>query len=86
MFKQKRKETGLIVETRKPDAEPEADDSSAALEAAADDILSAISANDRKGLGSALRAAFQILESEPQEDNDSEDFHSQNIKAAQENE
>jgi len=84
MFKNKRKETGLIIETRKPDAMPEVDESSAALEAAADDILAAISANNSKGLAEAIRAAFQILESEPHEE--SEDFESQNIKAAQENE
>lgn len=87
MFKQKRKETGLIIETRKPDEQKEEDAPDAALHAAASDLHAAINSSNIKDIAEALRAAFQILESEPHEEepaDDENDFHSQNIKAAQE--
>lgn len=63
-LKNKRKETGVIVQQRSPDMpEQESDDNG--LEAAAQDILSAISSNDSKALAMAIKAAFEICDSEP---------------------
>ena len=49
---------------RKPDHEEEYD----ALESAADELMAAVKANDSKGVASALRAAFDLMESEPHEE------------------
>lgn len=54
------------VETieRKPDQEPEYD----ALESAAEDLCSALTSKDYKAAAAALRATFQLLDSEPHEE------------------
>lgn len=49
---------------RKPDEEPEYD----ALESAAEDLCHAVEAKDYKAAASALRAAFDLLESQPPEE------------------
>lgn len=69
-MKPKSKVAGIAVEYRKPDEgkEPESQDNQA-LEAAADDIMSAISRGDKKALASAIASAFQICESMPHEEN-----------------
>jgi hypothetical protein len=69
----KRKETGIAIQTRSPDShdEPEAesdDKGSSALHAAAQDILRAISDNDSQHLALALKAAYEICESYPAQD------------------
>ena len=69
--KHKQSVSGLIIERRKPDETPDQDESSEGddiLEAAASDILNAIEQKDSKHLALALRAAFQILDSEPHEE------------------
>lgn len=63
-FLKKRNEVSAApIETkeRKPDAEPEYD----ALESAAEELCSAIQSKDYKSIASALRAAFELLDSEP---------------------
>lgn len=50
---------------RKPDEEGEFD----SLEVAAEEILFAIEKKDSKALATALRAAFDMLESQPHEEN-----------------
>ena len=65
--KHKQSVAGLIIKRREPDEsadkkEPEGDE---VLEAAASDILNAIESKDHRHLALALRAAFDILESEP---------------------
>lgn len=62
-LKNKRKETGVIVQERAPDS-PE-QDSTTPLKAAAQDILSAISMNNSEQLASAIKAAFEICQSYP---------------------
>lgn len=55
------------MEYRKPDQLPGEDKDSDfdGLEAAADDIMRASAAGDKKAYAAALRAAFEILDSEP---------------------
>lgn len=66
----KKKETnsggGTMIIERKPDGEPSQSDD--ALEACAQDIIRAISSKDYKHLAQALRAVFQVLESEPHDE------------------
>ncbi len=50
---------------RKPDGEPEYD----VLESAAEDLCHAIESKDYKAAAAALRAAFELLESQPHEEN-----------------
>lgn len=63
-LKNKRKETGVIVQERSPD-QPADESEGDGLKAAAQDILSAISNNDSAALAMAIKAAFQICDSEP---------------------
>lgn len=60
-----KKEASVVVpiETKKrePDSEPEYD----TLESAADDLISAIHSKDTPSVAAALRAAFDLLDSEP---------------------
>ena len=61
-----RLQTGLMVQKRKPDgdAEPAQDQGDSALQAAAEDIIRAIESKDGAHLAMALRACYDILESE----------------------
>lgn len=52
------------VVKRESDHEEEYD----SLESAADDLISAVHAKDSKGVASAMRAAFEIMDSEPHEE------------------
>lgn len=49
---------------REPDDGAEYD----ALESAADDLIAAIHSKDAKGVAAALRAAFELAESQPHEE------------------
>ncbi len=76
---------GLIISHRKPDggkveSHMEGDEHQP-LEAAAEDLIRAINSKDSKHLALALRAAFDILSSEPESEDDNS-FDSQNEKAA----
>lgn len=81
---------GLIVKTRAPDEKPQSedqDDSSAAIESCAQALISAIHARDVKAAADAIKDAFDILSSGPEEESTSKhDYDAQNIKAAQEQE
>ena len=63
----------LSVEYRKPDAEGEGhhdkeDNDDEGLHACAQDIIECVSSGDKVGLAKALRAAFEILDSQPHEE------------------
>lgn len=82
---------GLIMKTRAPDESPEqedSEDSSAAIESCASEIIRAVHAKDPKAVAAALKDAFDILESMPhEEESESTEPHSydaQNIKAGRE--
>lgn len=68
-FMSKKKTVGLIVEHRQPDGNIQeshsTDDEEHAHIAAAEDILRAIKDNDPRHLALALKAAFEIFDSEP---------------------
>lgn len=49
---------------REPDEEPEYD----ALESAGQDLIDAVKSGDAKAAAAALRAAFQLADSEPHEE------------------
>lgn len=61
-------QTGVIVQERAPDAPAEDSGDDSALHAAAQDILRAISDNDYQHLALAIRAAFDICDSQPHEE------------------
>jgi hypothetical protein len=65
-FLKDKKQIGSIATTpsterRKSDGEEEYD----AMEAAAHDLMTAVHARDTKGIAEALRAAFELADSEP---------------------
>ncbi len=74
---------GLIISKRKPDGskveEHTEGNEDQALHSAADDLIRAIHAKDTVGVASALRAARDLMEPS---DDESNDFDSQNEKAA----
>lgn len=91
-FLRKKQNAAVIISHRKPDAKeegaaPDPEDNQA-LEACAQDIMRAISQNDHKHLALALKAAFDVMESEPHEENDenSNDYDSMNEQAAEDQE
>lgn len=65
--KQKRV-AGLITTYRAPDETSEKSESNQALEACAEDIMSAFKADDKRMAAKALKALFEILESAPHEE------------------
>ncbi len=68
-LKPQAKQTGVAVAMRKPDGggmeAPHDDDKDAGLHAASEDLIRALNAKDAHGVSAALRAAFEILDSEP---------------------
>jgi hypothetical protein len=83
--------SGILVKTREPDEKPESeddkDDPSAAIHACAQDLVSAINANDVKAVAEAIQAAFEILDSMPHEEGPHVEPHSyaaQNEQAGEE--
>lgn len=82
-LKRKSGSAGLIVKTREPDQNDSSDsDDSYSLEACSQDLINAIHSSDPKKVSEALRAAFEVLESEPHEEGP-HTFDAQNIKAAE---
>ncbi len=70
-FLRPRHQVGLIVSKMSPEGQTESNiegHKDAGLEAAATDLMRAFEAKDSKKIASALRAAFQILDSEPHEE------------------
>lgn len=85
---------GLIIKMRKPDEEPKSEDSSDdsnsdAIESCAQELIRAIHAQDIKGVASALKDAFEVLSSQPEEKEEEENsisphsYEAQNIKAGE---
>lgn len=64
-IKKQKMSTGLVTEYRKPDDAEKSEKEADGLEMAAEDMIRAHSAGDKKALAAALRAAFAILDSEP---------------------
>lgn len=65
-LKNKYKQVGVMIKERAPDSAEEQDvNDGEALEAAAQDIMNAIKSEDHRALAAAIRAAFQIIDSEP---------------------
>lgn len=87
---------GMLIAKRKPDgagmsspspAETETEESkdSDGIDSAASDLIVAVHARDSKAVAAALRAAFEICDSEPHEEGEHTNPHSydaQNEKAA----
>lgn len=81
--------TGLIVKSRAPDKpeqeEETQDNSAAAIEQCAMELILAVHLKDVKGVSEALCSAFDILESKPHEESvEPHSYESQNIKAGKE--
>lgn len=83
--------SGLLIKTRTPDEKPEVeedqDDSSAAIESCAAELIRAVHARDTKAVASAMQDAFEILESIPHEENqesvEPHSYDAQNMKAGE---
>ncbi len=77
---------GIIMKTRTPDAttEPEVgDESDHAIEAAASDLIDAVHSKDIKRTADAIKAAFEICESQPHEEGEhTNDYDAMNAAAA----
>lgn len=71
-IKKVRRESGVAMQYRTPDESKSSEVESDGLELAAEDLIKASSSGDKKGVAAALRAAFEILESEPHEEYDHE--------------
>lgn len=77
---------GVIVKERASDAKPDASDESddSGIEACAEDLISAVHAKDVKGVAEAIKSAFELLGSAPEEKSSDIEPHSytaQNQKA-----
>ncbi len=60
---------GIAQQTRKPDNKSqENQEDNAGMEAVAHDLISAIHSRDAKAVSEALKAAFEIADSEPHEE------------------
>ncbi len=87
-FLKHRPSAGVIVEQRSNtgSAVESPEDKDSSINACAADLIRAVHAKDEAGVASAIRAAFEIMESEPHEEYGN-DFDSMNEQAAkQENE
>ena len=84
---QKQGNAGLIVKTRTPDETPEKDqdEPEAGMHSAAQDLINAIHSRDTKAVAEALKAAFEIADSQPHEEGP-HTYEAQNKAAGQENE
>jgi hypothetical protein len=84
--------SGVIIKTREPDktSEESTEQSidSSAIESCARDLISAVHAQDAKGVAEAIKTAFDILESMPHEEMSEgpspHSYEAQNIKASEE--
>jgi hypothetical protein len=76
-FLRKKQSVGLIIQHRKPDGQVEVshsqDDGDAGMIAVAEDLAKALEAKDYRAAAEALKAAFEIFESEPHTENESEE-------------
>jgi DNA-binding GntR family transcriptional regulator len=75
-LKNKINQPGMIIETRKPDENPSQEEESnddEGLEMAASDLIDAIHNKDPKAAASAMRAAFELMESQPPDESNEEE-------------
>ena len=65
-----RTQTGIVQQVRSPDTEENQEDSNpdASIEACAQDLIDAVHAKDVKAASEAIKAAFEILDSQPHEE------------------
>ena len=61
----------MPVETVKRTPDDESSESYDYMESVADDLISAVHSKDSKGVVAALKAAFEIMEESPHEENNS---------------
>lgn len=83
-LKNKHQQTGVIVQNRTPDEPKDSEDQG--LMACAQDLIDAVHSKDAKRVASALKAAFEIADSEPHVEGEHVEPHSyeaQNRKAAE---
>lgn len=77
---------GLIMKHRAPDGikddMPEEPSDNQGLHSAASDLMNAVHAKDIPAIAAAMKAAFEIMQSEPSQEDDNS-FDSQNEKAAE---
>lgn len=71
-FLQKKKIAGVIISHRKPDeaSQEQNPNDDSGLEACASDLIDAIQSQDTKRAAAAIRAAFEVLESEEEDEGD----------------
>lgn len=79
-LKPQRRDAGVIMTVRQPDgSKPQVEDSEdQGLTACSDDLIRAIHAKDAAGVTSALKSAFEILDSEPQDQDAGDDVTEEN--------
>lgn len=86
-FLKKKHQAGVIVETKeRPTDQPKKHQEDQGLMACAYDLIAAVEAKDTQRVAAALKAAFQICETEPHEEGPHIEPHSydaQNIKAVE---
>jgi hypothetical protein len=69
-------QTGVIVKTRTPDETSEDTPEDDGMEMIGRDLCHAIESKNYKAIGEALRAAFEIYESQPHEEGEHTEPHS----------
>ena len=67
-LKKKTQQPGIAVEYRSPDDDESEPNKDEPLEACAEDLIRCVASSDKAGVAKALRAAFDILDSEPHEE------------------
>jgi len=89
-FLNKRKAAALIMEARSPEGhktemhQEQDSDPGAALRSCSEDLIRAVHTQNAEAVSSAIRAAFEILESEPHEEGPQEnDYDSMNEQAGE---
>ena len=59
---------GIMTVERKPDEGKEPEQDQSGIEAAAGDLIAAIHSKDVRAVAAAIKAAFEIMDSEPHEE------------------
>ena len=84
-MKKEFKQSGVITSQRKPDGGKEEQQEDQGLEVIAQDLIHGLETKNEKVIIAALRAAFEIFDSEPHKEGPHEnDFEGQNALAAKE--
>lgn len=68
-MKRRSQQSGISIEYRKPDSsKQDSDDNDSGLDMGAEDLIRAIEQKDKSKVKAAIRAMFEILDSEPHEE------------------